>query len=129
MALEHCDLNTSNVEFETVWIEIKNKFSKNIVCGSVYRHPHNFVEFFQYLELCLISLAKEIKEIYFHGDFNFDLLKTDTDHSTQHFFNFVAMACFLVYYGQLVTENTSSVIDSFGSFFTNNFCKQRTNRL
>ena len=34
--VERCDLNTNNVEFETTWIESKNKFSKNIVCGSVY---------------------------------------------------------------------------------------------
>ena len=31
--IERCDLNISNVEFETTWIEIKNKNSKNIVCG------------------------------------------------------------------------------------------------
>ena len=40
-SLERYDLNIKNVEFETTWIEIKNKKSKNIVCGSVYRHPHN----------------------------------------------------------------------------------------
>ena len=57
----------NNVEFETTWLEIKNKFSKNIVCGSVYKHPHNnFVDFLQYLELRLISLAKENKEIYIY---------------------------------------------------------------
>ena len=50
-SLERYDLNIKNVEFETTWIEIKNKKSKNIVCGSVYRHPHNNCDdFFQYLE-------------------------------------------------------------------------------
>ena len=33
--IECCDLNISNVEFETTWIEIKNKNSKNLVCGSI----------------------------------------------------------------------------------------------
>ena len=37
-SLERYDLNIKNVEFETTWIEIKNKKSKNIVCGSVYIH-------------------------------------------------------------------------------------------
>ena len=59
--IERCDLNTENVEFETTWIEIKNK-SKNIVCGNVYRHPHNNCDdFFHYLEECLTNLAKENK--------------------------------------------------------------------
>ena len=40
-SIGRCDFNTENVEFETTWIEIKNKRSKNIVCGNVYRHPHN----------------------------------------------------------------------------------------
>ena len=45
-ALERCDLNISNIEFETKLIEIKNKIVK-IKCGSIYRHPHNnFEDFF-----------------------------------------------------------------------------------
>ena len=113
--LERCDLNISNIEFETTWIEIKTKNSKNIVCGSLYRQPHNnFEEFFNYLEKCLCTLAKENKEIYLCGDFNFDLLKTDIDHCTQ-----------LCSYGLLphifqatrVTDNTASVIDNI---FSNN---------
>ena len=44
------------------------------------RHPHNnHVEFFQYLDGCLDKLAKENKELYLCGDFNFDLLKIGTD--------------------------------------------------
>ena len=31
-SLERYDLNIKNVEYETTWIEIKNKKSKNIVC-------------------------------------------------------------------------------------------------
>ena len=58
--LERCELNINNIEFEATWIEIKNKNSKNIICGSLYRHPHNnFEEFFNYLEKCLCTLAKE----------------------------------------------------------------------
>ena len=63
--LERSDLNINKGEFESTWIEIKNKYSKNIVCGSIYRHPHyNCDDFFQYLETCLTSLTKENKEIY-----------------------------------------------------------------
>ena len=54
VSLECCDLNIKNVEFETMWIEIKNKNIKNIVCGNVYKHlQNNCHDFFQYLETCL----------------------------------------------------------------------------
>ena len=43
----------NSLECESMWIEIKNNRSKNIVIASIYRHPHNnFNEFFQYLENC-----------------------------------------------------------------------------
>ena len=84
---ERTDLKIMNEEFESTWIEIKNKNSKNIITGSIYRHPHyNFNEFLKYLEKCLSRLAKEDKEIYICGDFNFDLLKNETDQHTQTFF-------------------------------------------
>ena len=101
---ERYDLNVNNAEFESTWIEIKTKNSKNIICGSIYRHPHyNFDEFFKYLESCLSTIAKEIKEVYICGDYNFDLLKIDSDYFTQHFFNFlnVAMAFYPLYCNQL----------------------------
>ena len=52
--IERTDLNVSHDHYETVWIEIKNKKSKNIICGSIYRHPHddlvNFNNFLEYME-------------------------------------------------------------------------------
>ena len=60
--VERSDLNIIDTEFETTWIEIKNKNSKNIICGNIYRHPHNnCLEFHQYLEKCLLLLQKKIK--------------------------------------------------------------------
>ena len=77
--MECFDLKINNVKFESKWIELINKNSKIIVIGSLYRHPHNnFIEFVQYLEGCLGKLAKENKELYLCGDFNFDLVKIDT---------------------------------------------------
>ena len=119
-SIERCDLNTEDVEFETTWIEIKNKRSKNIVCGNVYRHPHNNCEdFFHYLEECPTNLAKENKEVYICEDFNFDLLKVDTDNFTQYFFNLLCSYGFLPHILQptRVTEHTATVIDNI---FSNN---------
>ena len=95
-SLERNNHNIKHIEYETTWIEIKNKKSKNIVCGNVYRHPHyNCDDFFQYPETCLATLAKENKEVYICGDYNFDLLKVDTDHLTKHFFNLLCSYGFL----------------------------------
>ena len=48
--IERTDLNINSLEYESTWIEIKNKRCKIIIIASIYRHPHNnFTEFFQYL--------------------------------------------------------------------------------
>ena len=102
-SLERNDIKINTDEFESTWVEIKNKKSKNILVGCIYRHPHNnFKEFFQYLDETISKLVKENKELYLCGDFNFDLLKTNIDHYTQHFFNFfVVMASCLTFSNQL----------------------------
>ena len=118
--IEHNDLNANNAEFESTWTEIKNKNSKNIICGNVYRHPHyNFDEFFKYLESCLSTIAKENKEVYICGDFNFDLLKIDTDYFTQHFFNLLCSYGLLplILQPTRVTESSATIIDNI---FSNN---------
>ena len=125
-SLERVDLNIKNEEFESTWVEIKNSKSKNIVTGSIYRHPHyNFEEFFKYLESCLVKLAKENKEVYLCGDFNFDLLKIDTDSNTQCFFNILCCYGFLpqILQPTRVTENSATVIDNI---FSNNITNEAT---
>ena len=65
--IERSDLNSNSLEYESTWIEIKNKRSKNIVIASIYRHPrNNFKEFFQYLEKCLSVVAQENKDLYIY---------------------------------------------------------------
>ena len=66
----------------------------------------------------MAKLVKENKELYICGDFNFNLLKIDTDHFSQKMFN-------LCWYGFLphilqptrVTGNTATIIDNI---FSNN---------
>ena len=38
------DLSSSTEEYESLWIEIRCKSSKNIVCGVTYRHPNSKTE-------------------------------------------------------------------------------------
>ena len=62
----------------------------------------------------LTILAKENKEVYICGDLNLDLLKVDTDHLTQHFFNLLCSYGFLPHILQPtnVTEHTATIIDN-----------------
>ena len=103
-----------------MWIEIKNKHSKNLVVGCIYRHPHNnHQNVFQYLESCFGKLAKENNEIYICGDFNYDLIKMETEHTIQNFFNLLCSHGFLPHIIQptRLTENTTACIDNI---FSNN---------
>ena len=34
------DLSILHEDFESIWIEIKNKKGKNFLCGCIYRHPN-----------------------------------------------------------------------------------------
>ena len=57
------DLDIRDDHFESVWCEIKNNKGKNIVCASIYRHPHNLLSiynsFLKYMEKTLLTLTKE----------------------------------------------------------------------
>ena len=76
---ERVDLKVQNDKFQSVWLEIKNSNSKNIICGCVYRHPRNNVDdFLSYIGPVLKKCSDENKELYLCGDFNIDLLKIET---------------------------------------------------
>ena len=62
---ELSDLKTQNDCFESVWVEIKNKRNKNVLCGCICRHPkYDLSEFMIYLETSLKKIASENKEVY-----------------------------------------------------------------
>ena len=118
--IERKDLSAQNDDYESVWVEIKNKLSKNIVTGCIYRHPrYNFKDFMHYLENCLIKLTKENKEIYLCGDFNIDLLKIEDNQNYQLFYNMLCSFGFLpkIVQPTRVTDHHSTLIDNI---FSNN---------
>ena len=110
------------MDFESTWIEIKNKNSKNIICSCIYRHPrHDLSEFLQYLEKCLKIIAKE-KEVYICSDFNIDLLKIGSINSNQEYYNLLCS------YGLLpqVIQPTRVVENRFPSLIDNIFTNNIT---
>ena len=76
-------------ELESVFIEIINKNSKNIIVGCLYRHPsmkdiNEFNDqFFNVLSEKLLS--EKNKHIILMGDFNIDLLKVESDTKISDF--------------------------------------------
>ena len=72
-------------KLETVFLEIINTTKKNIVFGCVYRHPSMDINSFneKYLNNTIAKLTEEKKICYLAGDFNIDLLKSDTDNHTK----------------------------------------------
>ena len=111
-----------NKEFEAVWIEIKKKGSKNIIVGCVYRHPHtaNLKDFSDYINMCLVKLNKEGKEVFITGDFNIDLLKYESNSSYRDFYNLVTSNGFLplILQPSRITDTSYTLIDNI---FTNAF--------
>ena len=62
-SIERNELKIKDVEYETFWIEIKNKRGKNIVIGCIYRIPHmnNIDDFNHYMEKPLARSTMKIK--------------------------------------------------------------------
>ena len=123
-AFERRDIKIQNNLFESVWIEIKNKNSKNIVCGCIYRHPNklnqDYTEFNKYMDETLSKLVKENKELYICGDFNIDLLKineVDTHMKFYTLMNAHGLLPFIVQPTRVVNNQTPSLIDNI---FSNN---------
>ena len=60
-SFEREDLKKRDNDYETVWIEIKNNKSKNIICGCIYRHPRYDKSGFQQYMILLKKLTLKIK--------------------------------------------------------------------
>ena len=122
-AIEREDLNVIHDHYESTWIELKTKKGKNIVCGSIYRHPHDNLEIFNsfldYMESTLLKLSYENKEIYICGDFNTDLLKIDKSIIYNRFYDLMSSYGIfpMILLPTRVTEDTATIVDNI---FTNN---------
>ena len=75
------DLNVEKEkELESIFIEIFQKTSKNVIIGCIYRHPCMHLKEFNNLFLKSLTerLTKENnKEVILLGDFNIDLIKSN----------------------------------------------------
>ena len=120
---ERIDLKIKHKHYESVWVELKNKKNKNVVCGTIYRHPHDtndiFIDFLIQLENTLKKLSKENKIIYLCGDFNSDLLKYENVNNDRTFYDLLSsFGLFpMILLPTRVTKDSATIIDNI---FTNN---------
>ena len=76
------DLNVLENEFETIWVEIKNKKSQNVLCCCAYRHPNTEIDKFnKYIDTVMAKISKENKLVFCMGDSNVNLLNYNCTYS------------------------------------------------
>ena len=68
---------TSNEAFQAMWIKIHFETKKNIICGIIYRQHNSPNCILTYFDESLEKYSNE-KPVYVLGDFNLDLLKSET---------------------------------------------------
>ena len=79
--LEKC----TNDAFQALWIEIINRDKKNIICGIIYRQHNDPSRFMTYFDETVERFSLTGKSLCVMGDFNVDLLKSDSCSHAQNF--------------------------------------------
>ena len=102
---------------ESTFIEIKSDSSKNVIIGCIYRHHCKLDRFMKnFFEKLIINICDKEKSKYciLMGDFNADLLKTDSDLDIENFFNFLSSFGFrpLILQPTRVTSSSATLIDN-----------------
>lgn len=73
---------------ESVFVEIVKTKGKNIIIGTVYKHPTMTIDDFHIqLSKTLEKLGREKKQVIIMGDFNIDLIRTNSDEKVADFLN------------------------------------------
>ena len=119
--LERNDLGRLDDDFESIWIEIKNKKGKKFLCVCLYRHPNtDTAKFMEYIESTLTKIDQNKYAVFLMGDFNIDLLKYESHNCTNDFINSLVSHSFLRYILQptRVTDHSSTIIDNIFSNIT-----------
>ena len=106
-------------EVESVFIEIVTPKKNNIIIGCIYRHPSMESQEFNdnYLNPLLDKITEENKKIFLVGGFYADLMKTDTDFNTSHFFDTMTsnLMVLQIIYPTRITPHSKTLIDNIFS--------------
>ena len=110
------DLESNTQQYQSVFIELNFATASNLIVGAVYRSPSfPAILFLDFLDETLETISREHKPCSFGGDFNFDILKANSDDSCSQFVNLLASHGFLpcISLPTRVTSHSSTLIDNF----------------
>ncbi|XP_057290769.1 uncharacterized protein LOC130613442 [Hydractinia symbiolongicarpus] len=117
--IERLDLDTlayKSSELESKFIEIIQAKDKNMIVGCIYRHPSMSVDEFnnQFLMPLLEKASSENKPIFLLGDFNIDLLMSESVKEVSDYINITSQFNLMphIILPTRVTESTSTIIDN-----------------
>ena len=81
---------------ESVFVELEVVGGKNQIYGCVYRHPGMDMDSFnEYLDRLLGKIDSEKKICYLMGDFNMDLLKTESEEKISKYYDILSSYLFV----------------------------------
>ena len=108
-------------KLETVFLEILNEKKKNVIIGCIYRHPTMDIKTFneKYFNNLMTKINNEKKACYLLGDFNIDLLQTESNIHTKDFFDILTANLFVphITLPTRITNRSQTLIDNI---FSNN---------
>ncbi|XP_057310678.1 uncharacterized protein LOC130648640 [Hydractinia symbiolongicarpus] len=117
--IERPDLDTlayKSKELESKFIEIIRAKDRNMIVGCIYRHPSMSVDEFNnhFLLPLLEKASSDNKSIFLLGDFNIDLLKSETVKEVSDYIDITSQFNLLphIILPTRVTEVSSTIIDN-----------------
>ena len=117
------DLDVFNSNCESLFLEVESDsvgMSRNVIIGVIYRIPNtNVSAFIDLLKTILERVKKENKFCYLLGDYNLDLLNSESHSTTGEYFDLLCSYSYmpLINKPTRVTANTATIIDNI---YTNN---------
>ena len=116
------DLQSPNNKlYESIFAEILQPNSKNIIVGCIYKPPDTSVsDFNNSINNILSTISFENKLTYLMGDFNINILNTESHQPTEDFINLMTSNCLypLISKPTRITHSTATLIDNI---ITDNF--------
>ena len=102
--------------YESTFLEVILPDRKNMILGCIYCHPTSTISIQQFInesiEPLLDKISAENKFCSRMGDFNIDLLKTDTNDNVNAFYNNVTSHFFALYILQPTRPKSKTLIDN-----------------
>ena len=105
-------------ELESVFYEVENPGKKSEIYGCIYRHPCMDADIFnELLDKLLKKITAEKKVTYLMGDFNMDLLKTETDEKIGNYYDIWTSHLFVphITLPTRITTRSKTLIDNIFS--------------